>query len=93
MVLDSQTNIVYLAEGLMFYHPLVTEPMSKFYTDDIEFRWLPRTKKMENIRVRDYMPIQLEKNLFLQYRYDPDYLKGYPAYMPDYHGICTHRWF
>ena len=88
MVQDSQTNIVYLAEGLMFYHPLVTELIGKFYTEDVEFHWLPRTKKQENIWVRDYMPIQLEKDLFLQYRYDPDYLKGYPAYMPDYRAIC-----
>ena len=88
MVQDSQTNIVYLAEGLMFYHPLVTELIGKFYTEDVEFHWLPRTKKQENIWVRDYMPIQLEKDLFLQYRYDPDYLKGYPAYMPDYCAIC-----
>ncbi len=88
MVQDNQTNIVYLAEGLMFYHPLVTELIGKFYTEDVEFHWLPRTKKQENIWVRDYMPIQLEKDLFLQYRYDPDYLKGYPAYMPDYRAIC-----
>lgn len=88
MVQDRQTNIVYLAEGLMFYHPLVTELIGKFYTEDVEFHWLPRTKKQENIWVRDYMPIQLEKDLFLQYRYDPDYLKGYPAYMPDYRTIC-----
>lgn len=30
------------------------------------------------------MPFQLEKDLFLQYRYSPDYLKGYPQYIPDY---------
>ena len=88
MIQDSQTNIVYLAEGLMFYHPLVSELISGFYTEDVEFHWLPRTRKMENIWVRDYMPIQLEKDLFLQYRYDPDYLKGYPSYIPDYGGIC-----
>ena len=88
MILDSQTNIVYLAEGLMFYNPLVSQLISEFISVDVEFHWLPRTKKMENIWVRDYMPIQLEKDLFLQYRYDPDYLKGYPQYMPDYHGIC-----
>lgn len=33
----------------MFYHPLVTELISMFYTEDVEFHWLPRTKKMENI--------------------------------------------
>ena len=74
MILDSQTNKVYLAEGLMFYHPLVSQLISEFISVDVEFHWLPRTKKMENIWVRNYMPIQLEKDLFLQYRYDPDYI-------------------
>ena len=88
MILDSQTNIVYLSEGLNFYPSLVAELTGKFQEENVEFRWLPGTKKKELIWARDYMPIQLEKDLFLQYRYDPDYLKGYPAYMPDYRGIC-----
>jgi len=34
---------------------------------------LPETK---DIWVRDYMPVQVERNKFIEFRYDPDYLQG-----------------
>ena len=89
MILDNQTNIVYLAQGLCEYHPLAEELIQALNSEGINFAWLPRTDSCEHIWARDYMPIQLEKDLFLQYRYDPDYLKGYPRYIPDYKAICA----
>src|SRR5690606_17425359 len=35
--------------------------------------FLPETK---DIWARDYMPIQISKDKFIEYRYDPDYLQG-----------------
>lgn len=89
MICDNQTNKVYLAQGLRAYHPFVVELIQKLHANDIEFGWIPRTERSEHIWARDYMPIQLEKDLFLQYQYDPDYLKGYPNYIPKYRKICT----
>ena len=89
MILDNQTNIVYLAQGLCEYHPLAEELIQALNSEGINFAWLPRTDSCEHIWARDYMPIQLEKDLFLQYRYNPDYLKSYPQYIPDYKVICA----
>jgi agmatine/peptidylarginine deiminase len=38
-----------------------------------EIKFLPDTK---DIWARDYMPIQINDNKFIEYRYDPDYLQG-----------------
>lgn len=88
MVLDSQTNKVYLAQGLRGYSEFVIGMIKALNAEGIDFAWLPRTERMEHIWARDYMPIQLEKNLFLQYDYRPDYLQGYPRFIPDYKKIC-----
>lgn len=82
--MDFQTNKVYLAQGLAKYHPLEEEIIRAFDSEGVNFSWLPRTEICKHIWARDYMPFQLEKDLFLQYRYSPDYLKGYPQYIPDY---------
>ena len=89
MILDNQTNKVYLAQGVAEYHPLAEELIRALDSEGVDFSWLPRTESSKHIWARDYMPIQLEQDLFLQYRYNPDYLQGYPQYIPDYKGICA----
>ena len=89
MIIDSQTNKVYLARGLGQYHPLAEELIKALTTAGIDFAWLPRTERREHVWAREYMPIQLEKNLFLQYQYQPDYLKEYRHFIPDYREICA----
>ena len=88
MIQDYQTNMVYLAKGLSYYLPLSMLIVENLKCHGIDFAWLPRTENDNYIWARDYMPIQLEKNLFLQYRYNPDYLKGYREWIPPYKAIC-----
>ncbi len=88
MIQDYQTNMIYLAQGLNHYAPFCRNLLEALRKEQIHTKFLPHTSSHKHIWVRDYMPIQLEKDLFLKYQYAPDYLKGYPAYMPDYHRIC-----
>jgi ATP-dependent exoDNAse (exonuclease V) beta subunit len=88
MILDNQTDKVYLAKGLLSYRRFADSLLKAFRDEGIDFGWLPLTNSPEHIWARDYMPIQLEKDLFLQYTYSPDYLAGYPRYIPNCRGIC-----
>lgn len=88
MIIDSQTNKVYLAQGLLHYTPAYTNLLKAFTMENINNAFLPQTESVKHIWTRDYMPIQLEQNKFLQYRYQPDYLKGYEDYIPNYDFIC-----
>ena len=88
MIQDNQTNKVYLAKGFSYYQPVSMELVQALHGKGIEFEWLPRTESSMYIWARDYMPIQLEKDLFLLYRYNPDYLQGYSGYIPQYKAIC-----
>lgn len=88
MILDNQTNKVYLAEGLKSYGAFAYNLIEALRSEGIDFGWIPLTARPELIWARDYMPVQLEKDLFLQYRYSPDYLEGYPQYIPRYKAIC-----
>ena len=83
MVIDDKTNKVYFAEGLSKHYMLAERLVYNLYAEGIDIAWLPRTEKNIHIWARDFMPIQLEKNLFLQYQYNPDYLQGYRNYIPD----------
>lgn len=63
---------------------------------NIEFNFLKTTK---DIWARDYMPIQISDNKFIEYRYDPDYLqakkyrriKSYPDIVCDTNNISTQK--
>lgn len=88
MILDNQTNKVYLAEGIKSYSAFAYNLIEALHSEGVDYGWIPETGRRELIWARDYMPVQLEKNLFLQYRYSPDYLAGYPRYIPRYKAIC-----
>ena len=45
---------------------------------NVEYSFLDETK---DIWARDFMPIQLEKDLFVSYRYNPDYLRSFQEYI------------
>ena len=73
MTTDSQTNLLWLAGCL------ATKQETFFYrfkkvlnTLNIPFWLLPHTK---DIWAVDYMPIQIGKDKFVQFVYDPDYLQ------------------
>ncbi len=77
-IYDWDTDIVYLSDKLEvffndFYHRLI----EKFGEMGIEYGIINGTK---DIWCRDYMPIQIQDNLFVGYNYNPDYLDSEPAY-------------
>ena len=74
MIADWQTNKIYLSVNLNEKFPntfknLVEKLKDYNYTPDI-------LEKTNDIWARDYMPIQVSNNKFIEYRYDPDYLQG-----------------
>ena len=87
MIQDYQTNLVYLAEGLKYYKPVYTNLLKALEKEGIPYRFLPRTQSKKHIWVRDFMPIQLEKDKFLAHKYYPNYLIGFEDYIPDYDAI------
>lgn len=76
MIADNQTNVVYLSSLLKSdsrYTKTCNEITTILESFKIPFKFLESTN---DIWARDYMPIQLSKNRFIEYRYDPDYLQG-----------------
>ncbi len=73
MITDNLTNTVYLSSLLPEKCPIlnahIIEALQK---RGISFFYLTRTK---DIWCRDYMPIQIEKDRFVFYKYIPDYLQ------------------
>jgi agmatine/peptidylarginine deiminase len=96
MTTDNESSRMYLS-------PLLKEtPYANFCTQlegilqeyQIEMDYLPHTR---DIWCRDFMPVQVDKNTFVAYRYDPDYLqakkyrktKSYPDVIADEIGLQT----
>ena len=84
MICDYQTNKVYLAEGIKGYPKVAENLLCALYKEGVETEYLPYSKSKKHVWARDYMPIQLEENLFLKYVYNPDYLKSAQEYIPPY---------
>jgi agmatine/peptidylarginine deiminase len=76
MITDAQTNFVYFSELLRSspefksFFAQLTNILDKH---KISYGFLPETK---DIWCRDYMPVQVSKSTFVEYRYDPDYLQS-----------------
>lgn len=87
MIQDSETNMVYLAQGLSHYAPVCRNLLEALHRERIHAEFLPFTSSYKHVWARDYMPIQLQKNQFFFYAYRPDYLVGYHGYIPDVHAI------
>lgn len=74
LITDKETDIVYMSD-------LLSDECPHFYkrfinllqTNKIPFGIIKNTN---DIWVRDYMPVQIYKNHFVQYCYNPDYLQG-----------------
>jgi agmatine deiminase len=71
MITDSQTNTVYFSE-LLKENSSFQKIEQVLKKHQINFDFLKDTK---DIWVRDYMPIQTDVNKFVQFRYEPSYLK------------------
>lgn len=73
MITDNQTNIVYFSGLLRKQCPILNEHITEALTKyGIPFDYLSETKA---IWCRDFMPIQIEKERFVFYKYTPNYLK------------------
>lgn len=78
MITDQETNFVYFSERLKKDHPKFLKKLRAILKRErIDYGPLPCTSNNENhIWCRDYMPIQVSKDLFIQFKYDPCYLRG-----------------
>lgn len=74
LITDEKTDIVYISDLLSDECPdFYTRFIALLQTNKIPFDIIQNTN---DIWARDYMPIQIYKNHFVQYCYNPDYLQG-----------------
>jgi len=89
MITDKQTNFLYLADTLPKKYPTFYQRFEKVLNDcKIKFELLPQTKDVWAV---DYMPVQIEKNKFVQFICNPDYLRNYKTWkktISDVDAIC-----
>jgi len=73
MIPDKETNLIYLSDLLQDRCPNVfIDIISWFDKLNILWKTLPDTR---DIWAVDFMPLQITKDRFVQFEYDPDYLK------------------
>ena len=66
--------MLYLADCLPVKHPQFYSTLQRLLIElSVDFRLLPNTK---DIWAVDYMPLQIDRNKFVQFIYNPDYLQS-----------------
>jgi len=89
MIKDDQTNFLYLADTLSKNYPDFYSALETILAESkINYALLPHTRDIWAI---DYMPIQVSANRFVQFNYNPDYLrnsKKWQKTIPDVDNIC-----
>ena len=74
MITDWQTNKVYLSGKLKTGFPKTYKELEEALES---FNYKPEIlQNTHDIWARDYMPIQISNDAYIEYRYDPDYLQG-----------------
>ncbi|SIO63259.1 Agmatine/peptidylarginine deiminase [Singulisphaera sp. GP187] len=74
MIADNEANVVYVADTLEWRFPSVFEGLRTILEKHgIPFRTIRGTR---DVWCRDYLPIQVTEDRFVQFRYSPDYLTG-----------------
>lgn len=77
-ITDSQTNFLYLSTLLKSKYPIFSERfVSILNKENINTDFLPETKDVWAV---DYMPVQTKQNKFIQFKYNPDYLRDYKTH-------------
>lgn len=77
-VTDSSTDFLYLSDRLPHMYPAFYQRLSIcLETEGVAFGLLEGTK---DIWAVDYMPIQMTSDRFIQFAYNPDYLREYKTY-------------
>jgi len=74
MIADKDTNTVYFSSLLEEKYPKIWIALDRVLKEYEVPHYL--LEKTNDIWARDYMPIQISKDKFIEYRYDPDYLQG-----------------
>lgn len=78
MITDSQTNFLYLADTLPTKYPTFYKQFEKLLKEcNINFDCL---KDTNDVWAVDYMPVQVSKNEFVRFTYNPNYLQT-PEYL------------
>jgi len=88
MVENKNTNTVYLSDLLQSdirFKKTCSNLMQILDKHNINYNFLKSTK---DIWCRDYMPIQTEKDKFIQFRYEPSYLKEELNLQSDPKTVC-----
>ena len=88
MITDSQTNKLFLADCLQSKQPDFFQRFKKVLNEcKIDFQFLPDTK---DIWAVDFMPVQINRNKFVRFTYNPDYLQGkkHQKTVSDVDSIC-----
>ncbi|WP_018109421.1 agmatine deiminase family protein [Bacteroides propionicifaciens] len=89
MIYDKDTNIVHLSPWLEDCFPIFYKRFTSLLGEHvISYKILPHTN---DLWCRDYMPIQIEENTFVQYQYMPDYLlrkESNVKYLTDSRKVC-----
>lgn len=71
MITDSQTNVVFFSSLLKTRFPILWDNIEPFLKDrNIDYHFVENSR---NIWCRDYMPIQVAENHYVQFQYFPDY--------------------
>ena len=76
MMSDSQTNTIYFSDLLRAdkrYSKTFNDLRQVLDANGMQYDFLNKTK---DIWARDYIPIQVTKDKFVEFRFDPDYLQG-----------------
>lgn len=89
MITNFETNRVYFAQGLNSpsYMDAAQSLVTAFHEANVHWEHIPGTQSPLHIWARDYMPVQVSKDRFIKFRYEPDYLRDSPEYKPDVNGI------
>lgn len=86
MIPDWQTNCVCFSKLLADQHSaLCGQLVGILQQHGVPVRFLAGTR---DIWCRDYCPIQVQMGRFVKFRYDPDYLKGYPKLRTEDEAVC-----
>ena len=72
MIIDSETNLLYLSRVLKSRREFFKNLVSVLIKNDVKYKLLPETN---DIWAVDYMPIQIELTEFIRFKYEPDYLQ------------------
>jgi len=87
MIKDKDTNTIYFSEKLKEQFPEISGHIySSLDLLGADCRFLPGTK---DIWARDYMPVQVNDQKFIQYKFHPDYLQQFEAIKSDPESICA----